>query len=297
MTSLKAPIFKGIATALITPFLDNGDIDFDSLARLIDIQLESNVSALVVCGTTGEAPTLSAREQLSLIEFAVNRVNGRIPVIAGAGSNYTKKAIALSRNAEMVGADALLSVTPYYNKASNDGLILHYLSIANKINSPMILYNVPSRTGVDIPLDVYKVLARHKRIVALKEARGNTETADKLRASGTDLHLYSGNDLGLCDMLDTGALGCISVASNIIPKEMVQLCDLYFSGRKSEARELEKTLSPLFSALFCEVNPIPVKHALYTIGLCLPTMRLPLCPPSAFSAAAIDKAIKDLGLI
>ena len=297
MISKKTPIFKGIATALITPFLDSGGVDFNSMAGLIDLQLESNVAALVICGTTGEAPTLSAREQLSLIEFAVRRVNGLIPIIAGTGSNCTKKAIELSKSAESAGADALLTVTPYYNKASNDGLILHYLSIADRVSVPIILYNVPSRTGMDIPLEVYKVLARHKRIVALKEARGNTDTAYKLVESETDLHLYSGNDIGICDMLDAGALGCISVASNVIPKEMAGLCELYFAGCIDEARELEKKFSPLFSALFCEVNPIPVKHALYRMGLCRPTMRLPLCPPATTSAETIDGALKNHGLI
>lgn len=296
MSHNKAPIFKGISTALVTPFLDSGDVDFNSLAKLIDFQIENGIAALTVCGTTGEASTLNEKEQTAIVEFTVKRANGKIPVIAGSGSNCTSKAISLSKSAQSAGADALLIVTPYYNKASDEGLTRHYLAIADCVDIPMILYNVPSRTGIDIPVSVYRKLSTHENIVGLKEARGNTDSVKVLTAEGVDLQIYSGNDRGLCDMLDVGALGCISVASNIVPKEMSKLCDLYFSGERSAAIDLECHLSPIFDVLFCEVNPIPVKYALSLMNKCKDTMRLPLCPPSSESADNIKKALKMYNL-
>lgn len=295
MTSNNSPIFKGIATALITPFC-NGSVDFYSMARLIDIQLENNVSAIVVCGTTGEAPTLTDDEHTALIEFAVKRVNGAIPIIAGSGNNCTKKAIDLSLRAEAAGADALLIVTPYYNKASDDGLIKHYAAISDSVSIPIILYNVPSRTGVDISMNVYKALTGHNNIKGLKEARGNTDTVKAIAREGFPLQIFSGNDKGLCDMLEVGALGCISVASNIIPNEMMRLCNLYFAGKTEEAREIEKNLSSLFNMLFCEINPIPVKYAMNLLGLCDSEMRLPLCLPSAPAQKLIESTLKNYSL-
>lgn len=296
MASQNPPIFKGIATALVTPF-KNGSIDFNSMAKLIDFQLENNVSAIVICGTTGEAPTLSETEQSSLIEFAVKRVNGSIPVIAGSGSNCTKKAVDLSIRAENLGADALLIVTPYYNKASDEGLIRHYITIADSVSIPIILYNVPSRTGIDISPEVYETLSTHDHIIGLKEAGKNVNTIKKLKAKKIPLQIFSGNDQGTCDLLSLGALGCISVASNIIPREMIQICNYFFSGEIQKAFELESLMTPLFNELFCEVNPIPVKYAMKLMGLCDGEMRLPLCPPSEHSCIAIENSLKKFNLI
>lgn len=296
MASQNPPIFKGIATALVTPF-KNGSIDFNSMAKLIDFQLENNVSAIVICGTTGEAPTLSETEQSSLIEFAVKRVNGSIPVIAGSGSNCTKKAVDLSIRAENLGADALLIVTPYYNKASDEGLIRHYITIADSVSIPIILYNVPSRTGIDISPEVYETLSTHDHIIGLKEAGKNVNTIKKLKAKKVPLQVFSGNDQGTCDLLSLGALGCISVASNIIPCEMIQICNYFFSGEIQKAFELESLMTPLFNELFCEVNPIPVKYAMKLMGLCDGEMRLPLCPPSEHSCIAIENSLKNFDLI
>ena len=296
MITVNPPIFKGIATALITPF-KNGSIDFAAMKRLIEIQIESGIAALVVCGTTGEASTLSEKEQASLIDFTVKQVDGRIPVIAGSGNNCTKKTIELSLNAEAMGADALLIVTPYYNKASSEGLLRHYLAIADSVSTPIILYNVPLRTGVDIPFSVYEKLSAHSNIRALKEARGNTETVKKLMSEKIPLHIYSGNDSTTCDMLDDGALGCISVSSNIIPRGMAKICDLYFSGAPDSAKKLEAHLSSFYDAMFCEVNPIPVKYAMSLLGLCSCEMRLPLCPPSAIISERIISTMKEYGII
>ena len=296
MASQNPPIFKGIATALVTPF-KNGSIDFNSMAKLIDFQLENNVSAIVICGTTGEAPTLSEIEQSSLIEFAVKRVNGSIPVIAGSGSNCTKKAVDLSIRAENLGADALLIVTPYYNKASDEGLIRHYITIADSVSIPIILYNVPSRTGIDISPEVYETLSTHDHIIGLKEAGKNVNTIKKLKAKKVPLQVFSGNDHGICNMLSLGALGCISVASNIIPREMIQICNYFFSGEIQKAFELESLMTPLFNELFCEVNPIPVKYAMKLMGLCDGEMRLPLCLPSEHSCKVIENSLKKFNLI
>lgn len=292
----KSPPFKGIATALVTPFRD-GVVDFDALGLLIDWQISCGVSAIVVCGTTGEAPTLSVEELTAITKYAVNRAARRVPIIAGSGSNCTKKAIELSRLVEKSGADALLVVTPYYNKASQNGLIKHYLSIADSVSLPIILYNVPSRTGVDIPLEVYKALSDHENIVAVKEARGNTGTVGEFESEQIPLHIYAGNDNGLCDMLDVGASGCISATSNIIPREMVMICDSYFSGVRNEAVKYEKSLYSFFDAMFCEVNPIPIKYAMSLLGLCSEEMRLPLCTPSDISAQRIRTALEEYGLI
>ena len=256
-------LFKGIATALVTPFNIGGHIDFDVFGRLIDRQIAAGVSALVICGTTGEASTLSDSEKLKCIEFALLKADGRLPIIAGTGCNCTSRSVALSREASRLGCDGLLIVTPYYNKASPEGLVRHYTAIADAVNTPVILYNVPSRTGVDIPSDVYVRLSRHENIAAVKEASGSLSKAKTiLKVCGGELKVYSGNDDLIYDMLEIGAAGAISVVSNIVPAETSKLCEDFFSGNIPEAKACQKSLDSLISALFCEVNPIPVKYAM-----------------------------------
>ncbi len=277
MKNGQKPLFMGACTALITPF-KNGEIDYKSLKNLIEFQISSGIDALLINGTTGESATLSKCEKRELISFAVREVAHRVPLIAGTGSNSTKKAIHLSQFACDVGADSVLVVTPYYNKASADGLLKHYEAIANEIDIPLILYNVPSRTGVNIPLPVYEKLAQHKNITAVKEA--NPSISDFARLSekcNKKLDLYSGNDDLILPTLSLGGKGVISVISNILPKETKEICRLWFDGKIKEATELQLELLPLINAIFSEVNPIPIKTLLANEGFCNEEFRLPLC--------------------
>ena len=297
MGKLASPIFKGCATALATPFRD-GEIDFESFKKMIERQIASGVSALVICGTTGEASTMSVDEHLACVEVAIETVRGRIPVIAGSGSNCTKKAITLSKASCELGADALLVVTPYYNKASETGLIKHFLSIADSVEKPLILYNVPTRTGVSISLPVYEALAEHDNIVAVKEASGNISQIIALASRlGDKLDIYSGNDDQILPILSIGGAGVISVVSNLVPSDVERLCKAYFSGDTKLAKELQLSLIDLISTMFCEVNPIPLKHALSLMGLCMDEMRLPLCEASPESRMKIKKSLLEHGLI
>ena len=276
--SKKRTIFSGVCTALITPF-QNGEIDYPRLKKLIEFQIEQGIDALLINGTTGESATLTECEKRELISFSVREVGGRVPIIAGTGSNSTKKALHLSQFASDVGADAILVVTPYYNKASADGLLKHYTTIANEVDIPMILYNVPSRTGVNIPLSVYDTLAEHQNIVAVKEASASISDIAKLCAKCNDrLDIYSGNDDLLLPTLSLGGKGVISVLSNILPKETSEICELWFAGKTKEATALQLKLLPLVSAIFSEVNPIPIKALLAKEGFCAEEYRLPLCP-------------------
>ena len=278
MTKTKKFIFQGVATALITPFKD-GKIDYSSLKNLIEFQIESGIDALLINGTTGESATLSYKEKQELISFAVREVAGRVPLIAGTGANDTKIALELSKFAKDAGADALLVVTPYYNKASREGLIMHYSSIADTVDLPLILYNVPSRTGVNISLEVYEELAKHSNIVAVKEATASISDFAKLsHLCGKQLDLYSGNDDMITPTLALGGKGVISVISNLLPKETGDICRLWFNGKIKEATELQLKLLPLINAIFSEVNPIPIKALLSHLGLCEEEYRLPLCP-------------------
>ena len=297
MKDHRKPIFKGCATALATPFRD-GEVDYFTLGEMIERQISAGVSALVICGTTGEASTLSIYEHLKCIDFAVRLVDGRIPVIAGSGSNCTKKAMHISKNAAEVGADALLVVTPYYNKASDDGLIAHYESIADISGAPIILYNVPSRTGCSIPLSVYERLSHHENIVAVKEASGNLSAIASLIAEcGDKLDIYSGNDDQILPILSLGGLGVISVASNIIPREIEEICRSYFSNDTALARKSQLKNMDIISALFCEINPIPLKYALMLMGICSCELRLPLCEPTDSSKEKIRSALQKHSLI
>ena len=278
--SNKNTIFSGACTALITPFRD-GEIDYKALKNLVEFQIDSGIDALLINGTTGESATLSEKEKQELISFTIREVGGRVPIIAGTGSNSTQKALHLSQFASDVGADAILVVTPYYNKASPEGLVRHYETIANAIDVPMILYNVPSRTGVNIPLSVYDRLANHKNILAVKEASSSvSETAKLCAKCGDRLDIYSGNDDLILPTLSLGGKGVISVLSNILPSEVGEICKLWFAGKPREASELQLRLLPLINAIFSEVNPIPIKALLSHLGCCKEEYRLPLCPMS-----------------
>ena len=272
----KKTVFRGIATALVTPFKD-GQVDYDAYGKFIDWQIENGINALVACGTTGESSTLSDAEHRAALAFAVKRAAGRVPVIAGTGSNELDYAVDLSKYAVSVGADAILVVTPYYNKATQKGLIGMYTAIADAAKVPTILYNVPSRTGVNIEPKTYAALAEHPDIVAFKEANGNiskiVETMSYVRGK---LDLYSGNDDQIVPLMSMGGIGAISVLSNILPRETVAICDRFFAGDVAGAAELQCHYHALIDALFAEINPIPVKAACAAMGFCENSLRLPL---------------------
>ncbi|MBP5349735.1 MAG: 4-hydroxy-tetrahydrodipicolinate synthase [Clostridia bacterium] len=272
----KKTVFRGIATAMITPFKE-GRVDFNAYGRFIDWQIENGINALVACGTTGESSTLSDKEHRAAIAYAVQRAAGRVPVIAGTGSNELDYAVDLSKYAASVGADAILVVTPYYNKATQKGLVGMYTAIADAAKVPTILYNVPSRTGVNIEPKTYAELAEHPNIVAFKEANGNiskiVETMSYVRGK---LDLYSGNDDQIVPLMSMGGIGAISVLSNILPRETVEITDRFFAGDVAGAAELQCRYHALIDALFCEVNPIPVKAAVAAMGFTENTLRLPL---------------------
>ena len=291
------PVFKGSAVALVTPFKKDGGVDYDALTRLIELQIVSGTDAIVVCGTTGEAATMTVDERLSTIQFVKERVNGRIPVIAGTGSNCTASAIEASRNAEAIGVDGLLVVTPYYNKTTQTGLIAHYNAIADSVDLPIIAYNVPSRTGVNILPNTMAEIMRHPNIVGIKEASGNIEQVVTLAATCPDCHLYSGNDDQILPLLALGGLGVISVVANVLPAVVHGLCEAFFSGDVAAAREAQFQMLPLCKAAFCEVNPIPVKAMLGELKLCEPDVRLPLVPPAQENLVRIREALQAYGLI
>lgn len=273
---MKDTIFTGAAVAIVTPFNEDG-INYPELKKLIDFNIENGTDAIVIAGTTGESSTMTDDEHREVIKFTVEYVNRRIPVIAGTGSNDTMYALGLSKYAEEVGVDGLLLVTPYYNKTTQKGLIKHYTYIADRVNVPIILYNVPSRTGVNISLDSYVELAKHPNIVATKEASGDLSTIAKIRsACGDNLHVYSGNDDQIVPILSLGGKGVISVLSNVMPKEAHDICKLYFEGKVKESSDLQVKYLDLINVLFIEVNPIPVKTALKLMGYNVGPLRMPL---------------------
>ena len=294
---MKKTIFQGVATALITPIDENG-VCYDDFGRLIDWQIESGINALVIAGTTGEASTLSDDEHRAGIAYAVKRANGRVPIIAGTGSNDTAYALDLTRCACDAGADAMLVVTPYYNKATQGGLIKLFTQIADASTKPIILYNVPSRTGVNIEPSTYEALADHENIVGIKEANGNlskiVETVAKVDGK---LDLYSGNDDQIVPLLSLGGKGVISVLSNVLPRETVEMCDRFFAGDIAGAAKLQCKYHELISALFCEVNPIPVKAAMAEMGFCKDYLRLPLTSMEEKNKQRLIAAMKDAGLL
>ncbi|MBE6606673.1 MAG: 4-hydroxy-tetrahydrodipicolinate synthase [Ruminococcaceae bacterium] len=275
---MKKTVFKGIGTALVTPLDENG-INYEQFGRLIDWQIDEGVNALVVCGTTGEASTLTDEEHRSAISFAVERAAGRVPVIAGTGSNDTDYALELSAHAVSAGADALLVVTPYYNKATQKGLYQMFTKIADASAKPIILYNVPSRTGVNIEPKTYAALAEHDNIVGIKEANGNiSKIVETMALVRGKLDLYSGNDDQIVPLMALGGVGAISVLSNVLPRESVMITDSFLAGDIQKSAELQCRYHDLIDALFCEVNPIPVKAAMAALGFCDNYLRLPLTP-------------------
>lgn len=297
MANQKSTIFTGAATAIITP-LKNGAVDYEKFGEFIEFQISNSIDGLVICGTTGEASTLTDDEHKECIRYAVEKTAGRVPVIAGTGSNDTDYAIALSKYACEVGVDALLLVTPYYNKATPKGLIKSFLAVADVTDKPVILYNVPSRTGVNITLPVYRELAKHERIVAAKEASGDITAIAHLAAElGDSLDIYSGNDDQIVPILSLGGKGVISVLSNVVPKETHDMCSLWFDGKVKESAALQLKLLDLVKALFIEVNPIPVKAACSMMGFCDPEIRLPLCEMEDANYAILQAEMKKLGLI
>ena len=290
----KDPIFRGAATALITPLTARG-IDFEAFGRLIDWQIESGVDALVIAGTTGEGSTLTDEEHRAAISFSVQRTAGRVPVIAGTGSNDTDYAISLSRYACEAGADALLVVTPYYNKATQKGLVTMFTAIADAVTKPVILYNVPSRTGVNIEPATYAALAGHPNIAAIKEANGNiSKIVETAALVGDKLDIYSGNDDQIVPILSMGGQGVISVLSNLLPGETSELCHRFFRGDVAGSARMQTELLPLINALFCEVNPIPVKAAM---GWCENYLRLPLTPMEDAHWQALRALMAARGLL
>lgn len=294
---MKDTVFTGSATAIVTPF-SGGKIDLPAFDRLIERQIEGDTDAIVVCGTTGEAATLGYEERMTLIERCVRTVAHRVPVIAGSGTNSTASSITLSLAAQRAGVDALLTVTPYYNKASQAGLVRHFAAIADAVELPLILYNVPSRTGVKCTADTYVSLAMHPNIAGVKEASDDFDLIqDTLRRCPPDFSVWSGNDGSTAAIMALGGRGVISVASNLVPREMHRLTALCHANDFSSAGQLQLRLSPLIRALFCEVNPIPVKSALAQLGLCSDELRLPLCGISARNGAYLARVLSDFGLL
>lgn len=293
---MKNTVFTGAATAIITPLTEKG-IDYDRFGRLIDWQIDAGINAIVAVGTTGEGSTLTDEEHREAIRFCVERVAGRVPVIAGTGSNDVAYAIDLTRFACEAGADAMLLVTPYYNKATQKGLITSFTAIADASTKPCILYNVPSRTGCNLLPETLSVLADHENIVAVKEASGNISQIAKAAALCRDrLDFYSGNDDQIVPVLSLGGKGVISVLSNIMPAETVEICNRYFRGDTAGAADLQLELLPLIDALFCEVNPIPVKAACAAMGFCENYLRLPLTPMEEANERKLLDLMRKAGL-
>lgn len=295
---MKQPVFTGSCTALITPFDASRAVDYFALAGLLDFQLESGVDALVVCGTTGEAAAMGYEERLRTIEAVVRRVDGRVPVIAGTGSNSTENAIALSRDAVLAGADALLVVTPYYNKATRKGLIRHYTAVADAAEKPVILYHVPSRTGVKCTAETYAALAEHPNIVGVKEAGGDLALVQKTRElCPEDFSIWSGNDDETAPMMLLGGKGVISVAANVAPGKMRQLTHACLAGDFASAGRMQLELRRLCEALFWEVNPIPVKTALAMMGYCREVFRSPMCEMEPENREKLKAVLAGYGLV
>ena len=294
---MRNPVFTGSGVAIVTPF--HGDaVDFPAFGRLIDWQIENGTDAIVVCGTTGEAATMSDAEKRRAVEYCVERVNGRVPVIAGSGTNDTAHAVRLSRDAEAAGADALLLVTPYYNKASKKGLLLHYQKIADTVSLPCVLYNVPSRTGVNIDPETCAELAKHPNITGIKEASGNLGAVQKIRElCPENFTVWSGNDGDTVSICAMGGRGVISVVANVLPAGMHDLTALCLANDYAAAGEMQVKLKKLCDVLFCEVNPIPVKTALNLMGWNAGDFRLPMCPPTEEHLELIRRTLEEYQLL
>ena len=295
---MKNTIFTGAGVAIATPMNDDGSINFDELGRLIDFNIDNGTDAVIICGTTGESSTMTDEEHIECIRYAVEKVNKRVPVIAGTGSNHTEYAVNLSKTAEELGADALLLVTPYYNKTSQAGLVKHYTTIAEAVSLPIILYNVPSRTGVNIAPETCAELAKVENIVAVKEASGNISQVAKIAAlCGDSLDIYSGNDDQIIPIMALGGKGVISVLSNCMPRETHDVCQLCLENKYDEAREKALKILDFTNDLFCDVNPIPVKEALNLMGFKAGPCRLPLVEMSDANKAKLLKSMQNVGLV
>lgn len=295
---MKNTLFTGAGIAIITPFNEDDSINYEQLGEMIDYQIENGTDAIIICGTTGEASTMSDEEHLECIRFAVKKAAKRVPVIAGTGSNDTAYAIKLSKEAEEIGADGLLLVTPYYNKTTQRGLIAHFTAIADAVNIPIILYNIPGRTGMSIEISTAKILAKHKNIVAVKEASGNIGyTAKLIAACGDDLDVYSGNDDMIVPIMSLGGKGVISVLSHILPKETHLMAQYCLENNFAEASKLQIKYLDLINNLFVEVNPIPVKEAMNLIGVNVGGCRMPLYPMSDENREKLKASLAKHGLI
>lgn len=291
-------VFKGAAVAIVTPMKENGEVNYPKLGEIIEYQISHKTDAIVICGTTGEASTLSHEEHLEVIDYCVKKVAKRVPVIAGTGSNCTQTAIYLSKEAQKSGADALLIVTPYYNKATQKGLIAHYTAIAQSVELPIIMYNVPSRTGCNILPETAAALVRNVRnIVGIKEASGNISQVAKLMSiCGDEIELYSGNDDQIVPLLSLGALGVISVLSNVAPKQTHDIVEMYLDGDVRGSMELQLKAIPLIDQLFCEVNPIPVKAGMNLMGFEVGPLRMPMTEMEDAHKENLKAAMKDFGI-
>ena len=293
---MKTPIFTGCGVAIVTPFKD-GKVNFDKLGELIDFQIADGTSSIIICGTTGESSTQSLEEHVATVDYCVKYTNGRVPVIAGAGSNDTEASKFLCKSAEQSGADGLLVVTPYYNKATQKGLIKHYTALADSVNIPIILYNVPGRTGCGFTAETYYELSKHPNINGTKEASSNyTLINEAMALCGDDLNFWSGNDTEAVSMGALGGKGVISVMANILPEVMSEICDLCLKEDFAAARKLHLSYVPLMNAMFYEVNPIPIKTAMNLLGMDAGELRLPLCEMEPHNLERLKKAMRSKGL-
>lgn len=294
----KKRIFTGAGVAIVTPMNADGSVNYEAMGQLIEQQVTGGIDAIIVCGTTGESSTLTDEEHRRVIQFTVAQVNHRIPVVAGTGSNDTAYCLELSQEAQKMGVDGLLLVTPYYNKCSQKGLIRHYLTVADAVDLPMILYSVSSRTGVNILPETLKELSKHPNIVAVKEASGSISQVAKIRhLCGDDLDVYSGNDDQIVPLLSLGGIGVISVLSNLMPKETHDICQLYFDGKVQESAALQLKLLDLINNLFADVNPIPVKEALNMMGFPAGPCRMPLCEMDDGPREKLRASMAAVGLL
>ena len=292
---MKTLPFTGSGVAIVTPF-DGQKTNYDELGRLIEFNIENGTDAIIICGTTGEASTMPDEEHLAAIEYTVKKVDGRIPVIAGTGSNDTRHAIELTKEAEKMGADGILSVTPYYNKTTQKGLVAHFTAIANAVKIPVILYNVPSRTGMSFAIDTLKELAKVENIVAVKEASGNISYMAKVAAEVPELYIYSGNDDMIVPALSLGGKGVISVVANILPRETHNICEYYFKGDVEASRNLQLKMLGLINNLFIEVNPVPIKTAMNLLGFNAGNLRMPLVDMDSANLEKLKKSMVDFGM-
>ena len=295
MIMAKTLPFTGSGVAIVTPF-DGLKTNYDELGRLIEYHISNKTDSIIICGTTGEASTMPDAEHLAAIEYTVKKVNTRIPVIAGTGSNDTAHAIELTKKAEELGADGILSVTPYYNKTTQKGLVQHFTAIAESVKIPVILYNVPSRTGMSFSIDTLKKLAKVENIAAVKEASGNISYMAKVAAEVPELYIYSGNDDMIVPTLSLGGKGVISVVANILPEETHNICEYYFNGDVEKSRDLQLKMLDLINSLFIEVNPVPIKTAMNLLGFNAGNLRMPLVEMDSANLETLKKSMTDFGL-